>query len=117
MVLEQATPDKQLEITRAYQAALKRNPRFIPARLALARYLIKHDHQEHAFQLLQDGLAYSYRQLSPAYLELVEMTSSAAIDTGNTELADYLSGLLATSRKDFAAMISRQDQRNIINPY
>ena len=117
LVLEQATPDKQLEITRAYQAALNRNPRFIPARLALARYLIKHDNQEHAFQLLQDGLAYSYRQLSPAYLELVEMTSSAAVDTGNTELADYLSGLLATSRKDFAAMLSRQDQHNIINPY
>jgi len=45
------------------------------------------------------------------------MTSSAAVDMGNTDLADYLSGLLATYRKDFATMLSRQDQHSIINPY
>jgi O-antigen ligase len=116
-VLEQASPDKQLEIINAYQTALKRNPRFIPARLTLARYLIKHDHQEHAFQLLQDGLAYSYRQLSPAYLELIEMTLAAAVSTGNIELAEHLSGLLTISRKDFAAMLSGQRQQKILNPY
>ncbi|WP_455220068.1 O-antigen ligase family protein [Kaarinaea lacus] len=117
LVLEQASPEMQTDIIVAYQTALKRNPRFIPARLALARYLIKHDDQDHAFQLLQDGLAYSYRQLSPAYLELVEMTSAAAVSMGNTQLADYLSALLATSRKDYTTMLSGQRQQKILNPY
>jgi O-antigen ligase len=117
LVLEQASPENQLEIIKAYQTALKRNPRFIPARLALARYLIKHDDQNHAFHVLQDGLAYSYRQLSPAYLELVEMSLAAAVSVGNSELADHLTGLLTKSRKNFSAMHSGQRQQKILNPY
>ena len=117
LVLEQASPDKQADIIAAYQTALKRNPRFLPARLALAEYLLQLDNKDEAFQLLLDGLAYSYRQLSPAYLELVELTSAAAVSRGNTELADYLTGLLAKSRKDYATILSRQRQQKILNPY
>jgi len=117
LVLEQASPDKQMDIIDAYQAALKRNPRFLPARLALADYLITHDNHDDAFQLLLDGLAYSYRQVSRAYLELLEMSSSAALSMGDTELASHLSGLLATSRQDYAAMLSGQRRNKILNPY
>ena len=83
----------------------------------MAQYLLELDNKDEAFQLLLEGLGYSYRQLSPAYLELVEMASTAAVSTGNTELADYLSGLLASSRKDYAAMLSQKHQQKIFNPY
>jgi O-antigen ligase len=117
MVLEQKSPDKQNQIIEAYQAALIRNPRFLPARIAAARYLIEQDKQDHAIQLLQDGLAYSYRQISPAYLQLLEMNSAVAISTGNIELANHLSGLLENSRQDYAAILSAQRRNKIINPY
>ncbi|NNF97287.1 MAG: hypothetical protein HKM94_10205, partial [Halobacteria archaeon] len=115
--LEQASPDKQADIIGAYQRALKRNPRFLPARLALARYLIEHDNQNYAFQLLQDGLGYSYRQISPAYLQLLEMNFAAATSMGDNELASHLSGLLVISRQDYAAMLSAQRRNKIFNPY
>ena len=117
MLLEQTSPDMQNQIIEAYQAALMRNPRFLPARLALADYLIRQNNQAYAFQLLQDGLAYSYRQISPAYLRLLEMNSAAAKSTGNIKLADHLSGLLENSRQDYAAMLSAQRRNKIINPY
>lgn len=117
LLLEQASPDKQTDIIAAYQTALSRNPRFLPARLALATYLLEHDNHDEAFQLLLDGLAYRYRQLSPAYLELLEMTLAAAVSMGNNKLVDYLSGLLATSRKDYATMLSGQSHNKILNPY
>ena len=117
LVLQQASPETQTDIIDAYQTALKRNPRFIPARLALARYLLEHDKHDNAVQLLQDGLGYSYRQLSPAYLQLLEMNSAAAIRMGNDELANNLSGLLAQYRQDYAAMLSKNRSNKILNPY
>jgi O-antigen ligase len=117
LVLEQTSPDKQTDIIDAYQTALQRNPRFLSARLALARYLLKHDNHDYALQLLQDGLGYSYRQLSPAYLELLEMNSAAAISMGDNELANHLSGLLEKSRQDYATMLSAQRRNKIFNPY
>jgi hypothetical protein len=117
LLLEQISPDKHFDIISAYQTALKRNPRFLPARLALARYLIARGNHDDAFQLMQDGLGYSYRQLSPAYLELLEMNSAMAISKGYNDLANHLSYLLAKSRQDYAAMLSRQRGDKIINPY
>ena len=117
LVLEQASPDSPTEIIDAYQTSLKRNPRFLPARLALAHYLIEHDKNDYAFQLLQDGLAFSYRQLTPAYFQLLEMNSAAAISMGNNELANYLNGLQEKYRQDYATMLSEQHRNKIVNPY
>ena len=117
LVLQQYSPDKVMEIIEAYQTALDRNPRFIPARLALVNYLQERENYDLAFQYLRDGLAYSYRQISPAYLKLIEMTSSSARQRGNDELANYLSGLLAQYQQDYAAMLSDERQSKIINPF
>ena len=117
LLLEQTSPAAQSKIIQAYQTALQRNPRFLPARLALARYLLAHDKQKLAQQILWEGLGYSYRQLSPAYLELLEMSWSLAEQTGFHEMADRLSDLLDASRHDYAAMLSNQRSNKIINPY
>ena len=105
------------EIIQAYETALRRNPRFIPARLALVHYLHQQDKDELAFEWLQDGIAYRYRQLSPAYLQLLEMTSILARQRGEDELANSLSKLLAQYRLDYATMLSTKRRHEIINPY
>lgn len=117
LVLEQASPDQHAAIIDAYQMALTRNPRFLPARLALARYLFTHDDHDHAYQILLDGLGYSYRQLSPAYLELLEMSSAAAMRAGNSIQANQLADMLAQARLDYASMRSRPHQQQMLNPY
>jgi O-antigen ligase len=117
LLLEQTSPTEQTKVIEAYQTALQRNPRFLPARLALARYLLAQDKQEQAQQILWEGLGYSYRQLSPAYLELLEMSSVLAEQTGFHEIAARLSDSLEQSRHDYAAMLSNQRSNKIINPY
>ena len=117
LVLEMVSPDTPTTIIQAYETALERNPRFLPARTALARYLIKHDQPELARRYLWNGLAYSYRQLSPAYLELLEMSLAMANQMGNKELATQLTTVLVKSRQDYASMLSAQGRNSIINPY
>ena len=117
LVLQQGHPQAQNEIIEAYQTALRRNPRFIPARLALVNYLHSHAKQDLAFQWLQDGIAYRYRQLSPAYLKLLEMTSVSAGRRGEEELAKTLSNLLAQYRQDYTRMLSDKHRIKIDNPY
>ena len=117
LVLEQSSANKKADIINAYQAALNRNPRFLPARIALARYLIKQDKNDAARQLLQAGLDYSYRQVTPSYLELIELNHAAAVHMGNTELAQNLSALLNKYQQIYAVMQSHGGQIKIINPY
>lgn len=117
LVLQQGHPQAQNEIIEAYQTALRRNPRFIPARLALVNYLHSHDKHDLAYQWLQDGIAYRYRQLSPAYLKLLEMTSVSAGRRGEEELAKTLSNLLAQYRQDYTRMLSDKHRIKIDNPY
>ncbi len=113
LVLEQASPEKQADIIAAYRAALKRNPRFIPARLALAQYLLEHDKNDETYELLREGLGYSYRQISPAYLELISMTRALVLEMGNNELANRLE----QAQQDYARMRSRPQQQQVLNPY
>ena len=117
LVLEQISPDRPNTIIQSYITALERNPRFLPARTSLARYLIDHDQQDLAQRYLWEGLAYSYRQLSPAYLELLEMNLTMANQSGNHKLATALSKMLVKARQDYTAMQSAQGRNKIINPY
>jgi O-antigen ligase len=117
LVLEQDPVATKAVIIESYQTALKRNPRFIPARLALARYLLAHDNIDEAFQILQQGLVYNYRRLNPAYLQLLEMNYAAAISLKDKDLAKALSSMLEISRQDYAVMLSAQRHNKIINPY
>jgi O-antigen ligase len=117
LVLEMVSPDTPATIIQAYETALDRNPRFLPARTALARYLTRHGQQEKAQQILWQGLGYSYRQLSPAYLELLEMSLAMANQMGNQELATQLTNVLVKSRQNYAAMLSAQGRNRIVNPY
>jgi thioredoxin-like negative regulator of GroEL len=116
-VLEMVSPDSPPTIIKAYETALERNPRFLPARLALARYLTAHGQREQAQQILWQGLGFSYRQLSPAYLELLEMNLATANQSDNHELASQLTNALMNSRQGYAAMLSAQKRNSIINPY
>lgn len=117
LLLEQVDPEQETGITQAYQLALKRNPRFLPARLALARYLQQQDLEEEAYQVLLQGLGYQYRQLSPAYLELLQMSSVLARQMQQPKLAEQLNALLAKYQQDYAAMRSAQRADQISNPY
>ena len=83
----------------------------------MARYLLEYNNDDYAFQILQDGLAYRYRQLSPAYLQLLELTSVVASKMGNAELANDLAGLLKQYRQDYEAMLTEKRRDRIINPY
>ena len=117
LVLEQAVPTNQAEILDAYQTALRRNPRFIPARLALARYLIKLERTDAAEQVLQAGLKYSYRDVTPAYLELIDLNYSVAVHMGNSDLAQNLSALLDKYQQVYNNKLTDKRQSKIINPY
>jgi O-antigen ligase len=118
LVLEMVSTDTTpATIIQTYETALGHNPRFLPARLALARYLITHGQQEQAQQILWQGLAYRYRQVSPAYLELLEMNLAMANQMGNKELATQLTNVLVKSRQNYASMLSAQGHNSISNPY
>ena len=117
LVLEQAVPTNQAEILDTYQTALHRNPRFIPARLALARYLIKLERTDGAEQVLQAGLEYSYRDVTPAYLELIDLNYSVAVHMGNSGLAQNLSALLDKYQQVYNNKLTDKRQSKIINPY
>ena len=117
LVFEQASTYSQAEIIDAYQTALNRNPRFLPARIALARYLVQLNNDDAANDLLQAGLDYSYRQVTPSYLELIELNHAAAEQTGNTELAYNLSELLIQYQQFYTVTQSDGDQNISINPY
>ncbi len=116
LIVEQYPETDKTEIIDAYQTALSRNPRFLPARIALARYFIKLDIHDAANQLLREGLELSYRQVTPSYLELIELNHAAAERTGNTELAHNLSAVFNKYQQIYAGMQSHGDQNNIINP-
>ena len=117
LVLEQAVPTNQAEILDTYQTALHRNPRFIPARLALARYLIKLERTDVAEQVLQAGLEYSYRDVTPAYLELIDLNYSVAVHMGKSGLAQNLSVLLDKYQQVYNNKLTDKRQSKIINPY
>ena len=117
LLQEQLAPEHETLIIQAYQQALTRNPRFLPARLALARYLKAHGQEQEAFQVLLQGLEYRYRQLSPAYLELLQMGSAQAAQMHQPELAEQLAELLTDYRQDYAAMRSGLRDNHILNPY
>lgn len=117
LLLQQLDPEQESAIVQTYQLALRRNPRFLPARLALARYLKERGHEEDTYQVLLQGLNYRYRQLSPAYLDLLQMSSTQAKQMQQTELAIQLNELHAKYRQDYANMRSRQRSHHISNPY
>ena len=117
LVLEQLQHNKNAEIIDAYQTALIRNPRFLPARIALARYLLNLKKYDVADQLLQEGLSYSYRHVTSSYLELIELNHSSAVRRGNTEQARNLSALLKEYQQIYAAIQSNNVANKITNPY
>jgi hypothetical protein len=79
----------------------------------LAQYLLENDRNDETYQLLREGLGYSYRQISPAYLELIDMTRVLVLEMGNNELANQL----AQARQDYARMLSRQGQHKLLTSY
>ncbi|HID48450.1 MAG TPA: O-antigen ligase domain-containing protein, partial [Chromatiales bacterium] len=61
-----------------YREALRRDPRFVPARLALARLLLRDEQTEAAYTVLAAGLDYAYRRVTPTLLEYVELSMTTA---------------------------------------
>ncbi|MDZ7661481.1 O-antigen ligase family protein [Thiohalophilus sp.] len=77
-----------------YRKALKSNPRFLPARLAIARLYRTEDRPEQAFAILKKGLNYPYHSLSRELLEYMQLTAQLAAQSGERELAARLEGRL-----------------------
>jgi hypothetical protein len=117
LVFEQTMPTNQSEIIDAYITALSRNPRFIPARIALARYLIKQNSTDAAEQVLQAGLEYSYRDVTPSYLELIDLNYTVAVHMGNSDLAQNLSALFDKYQQVYNNKLADKFHSRIINPY
>ena len=117
LVMEQTKPTNQAEIIATYQTALNRNPRFLPARIALARYLIKQDRTDAAEQVLQAGLEYSYRDVTPSYLELIYLNYTVAVHMGNSDLAQNLSALFDKYQQLYNKKLTGKLQNRITNPY
>ncbi|MDZ7803402.1 O-antigen ligase family protein [Thiohalophilus sp.] len=93
-----------------YRQALQNNPRFLPARLALARVYQRREQPEQAFAILQAGLDYPYHSLSRELLDYVQLTAEIATQTGHDELATQLQQRLEQFRQAYAQQ-SKQGQR------
>jgi len=89
-----------------YQEALRRNPRFLPARLALGRIYQKQGKLQPSFDILSAGLDYPYQSLSQDLLDYVQLTANTANMLGKTELAARLNHQYAR----FLKMYRQQQQ-------
>jgi len=96
---EQTLPDRPLPVVAAYANALKLDPRYLPARVALARYLIKLDDSEMAMQILREGMAFRYRGLSPTFMDYVSLSIEVARQQGEMKLASDLEVRLQSYRR------------------
>ncbi|MFP3874580.1 MAG: O-antigen ligase family protein [Thiohalophilus sp.] len=77
-----------------YRQALKSNPRFLPARMALARHYRQQNRPDEAFAILKKGLDYPYHSLSRDLLDYMQLTAQLAAQSGERELAARLEGRL-----------------------
>ncbi len=77
-------------VLRFYQDALHKNPRFLPARLALARLYQEHGKFQQSMDVLNSGLDYPYQSLSEELLDYVRLTADTAAQLGKQQLADKL---------------------------
>jgi O-antigen ligase len=73
-----------------YQQSLIRNPRFLPARLALARLYQREAKTQQSFSILSAGLDYSYQSLTQDLLDYIQLTADTADALGQDELAVQL---------------------------
>lgn len=99
---EQSRPDDLPAIIEAYATALQRNPRYLRARLAMARYLLKRNDTDVAFSVLRTGIRYSYRGLTPTFLNYLALTASTAESVGEQQLATAVSQQLEKYRRELA---------------
>lgn len=74
-----------------YQEALHKNPRFLPARLALARLYQQHNKFQKSLAVLTAGLDYPYQSLTRDLLDYIQLTAETAAQQGKQVLADKLS--------------------------
>ncbi|MHA1569405.1 MAG: O-antigen ligase family protein, partial [Alphaproteobacteria bacterium] len=106
-VLELLHPDDRAAVIAAHEKALQVNPRYLPARLGLARYLAAQGETEPAYAVLQAGLGYTYRRLNPTLLEYIAMTRSYAEALDDPQLARTLASRLEELRAENAGAARR----------
>lgn len=94
-----------------YRQALQNNPRFLPARLALAQVYRRQEQPEQAFAILQAGLDYPYHSLSRELLDYVQLTAEVATQTGHDELGAQLQQRLEQFRQAYAQQSTQQPRR------
>ncbi|MDY6980579.1 MAG: tetratricopeptide repeat protein, partial [Pseudomonadota bacterium] len=94
-----------------YRQALQNNPRFLPARLALARAYQAQKQPEQAFAILQAGLNYPYHSLSRELLDYVQLTAEIATQTGHDDLATQLQQRLEQFHQAYAQQSTQQKRR------
>jgi len=100
-VYEQLYPEKQGEIINLYDKSLRIDPRYLPARLAKADYLISLNQPELAYQVLESGINYNYKKLNPAFLNYLSLYQKMAELRGNEELAKTLQQRLEKYEKKY----------------
>jgi O-antigen ligase len=83
-----------------YRQAVRLEPRYIPARMALARLLEKKGASKRAHSLLENGLRYHYNNV-PALIPLLEKTAAYRREAGNLVGAQKLEERSAKIRADW----------------
>ncbi|TDY03838.1 O-antigen ligase family protein [Thiohalophilus thiocyanatoxydans] len=95
-----------------YRQALKNNPRFLPARMALARHHRQQNRPDEAFAILKKGLDYPYHSLSRELLDYMQLTAQLAARNGEKALATRLQDRLEQFQEDY----ERQQQQGRRRP-
>jgi len=89
-----------------YQQSLSRNPRFLPARLALARLYQSEGKVQQSFVILSAGLDYTYQSLTQDLLDYIQVTANTANMLGQPDLAARLNH----QHEQFLKMYRQQQQ-------
>jgi len=97
---EQRRPDDLTVRIELYGKALQRDPRFVPARIALARLYLQENNSEAAFTVLTEGFNYAYRHVTPTLLDYVALSMTTADNIGEHNLALQLSRRLTDWQPD-----------------
>lgn len=90
---EQVAPER---VEQAYRTALRRDPRFHPARVAAAQLFLKQGDRKAARQLLEEGMRHGYHpdaQVLPFYELTLRLLREEGDDTVVRELADRIEAI------------------------
>ncbi len=108
-IYEQSRPDDAGLILQKYNEALELNPRFLQARLALARRLYALGRVRDAYNVIRNGFPYVYRSLTPAFMNYLALGVSVCQDLGDDELAEAMQKRIEFYRQQLDKLQAESD--------